>query len=311
MTPDAMIEARGLVFEYPGRLALDGVNLRVRAGSITSLAGPNGAGKTTLLKCLAALARPFSGSVTINGADALQDPRRCHESVGFLPDFFGLYDYLTVGDYLTYFAHARNPRVKNPRNAVELTARRVGLSDRLSDRVGTLSRGMRQRLGIAQAIVHVPGVLLLDEPASGLDPEARHSLALLLKELNAGGMTILVSSHILAELEDYSTDMVILKDGRVVEERSLAAVECKRVRLAVTVASGDTEPALRALAGAEDVEEAAAAGGGRVEFYFTGDEGRRCGLLKSLVAAGVEVCEFSVVRPSLQDEYLKRMKGAA
>jgi ABC-2 type transport system ATP-binding protein len=309
--PEAMIEARGLVFEYPGRRALDGVNLRVRSGSITSLAGPNGAGKTTLLKCLAALARPFSGSVTINGADALQDPRRCHETVGFLPDFFGLYDYLAVGDYLTYFAYARNPRVKNPREAVELTARRVGLSDRLSSRVGTLSRGMRQRLGIAQAIIHAPVVLLLDEPASGLDPEARHSLALLLKELNAGGMTILVSSHILAELEDYSTDMIILKEGRVVEERSLAAVEGKRIRLVVKVASGDPGSALRALAGVEGVEEAGAADSGRVELYFTGDEERRCGLLKSLLAAGVAVCEFSVERSSLQDEYLKRVKGAA
>jgi ABC-2 type transport system ATP-binding protein len=197
-----MIEVSGLVFEYPGQRALDGVSLSIQAGAITALVGPNGAGKTTLLRLIAALETPYDGQVTIDGLDTRDQPRAIHERLGYLPDFFGLYDALSVRRCLFYAARAHGIGAGEAGAAAEAAAARVGLSDRLGQAAGSLSRGLRQRLAIAQAIVHDPKVLLLDEPAAGLDPQARRDLSRLLLELRDGGMTLVVSSHILAELED-------------------------------------------------------------------------------------------------------------
>src|SRR3954464_13961982 len=168
-----MIEIQGLVFEYPGRRALDGVSLSIQQGAITALVGPNGAGKTTLLRLMAALETPYGGRVTIDGLDTRDAPRAIHERLGYLPDFFGLYDALSVRRCLFYAARAHGIGAAQAGGAAEGAAARVGLSDRMEQAAGSLSRGLRQRLAIAQAIVHRPRVLLLDEPAAGLDPQAR------------------------------------------------------------------------------------------------------------------------------------------
>src|SRR5882757_7077421 len=218
-----MIEVRGLVFEYPGHRALHGVSLTIASGAITALVGPNGAGKTTLLRCMAALETPYAGSVAIDGLDTREAPRAIHARLGYLPDFFGLYDALSVRRCLHYAARAHGI---GPGEAA-----RVGLSDRMEQAAGALSRGLRQRLAIAQAIVHRPAVLLLDEPAAGLDPQARRDLSHLLLSLREGGMTLVVSSHILAELEDYSDRMVIVDKGRIVGGESIALKGVSRLRI--------------------------------------------------------------------------------
>ncbi len=162
-----MIEIRDVTFEYPSQRALDGVSLTIAEGAITALVGPNGAGKTTLLRCMAALETPYQGTVTIAGLDTRQAPRAIHARLGYLPDFFGLYDALSVRRCLTYAARAHGIASGAAPGAAEAAAARVGLSDRLEQPAGALSRGLRQRLAIAQAIVHRPAVLLLDEPAAG------------------------------------------------------------------------------------------------------------------------------------------------
>jgi ABC-2 type transport system ATP-binding protein len=210
-----------LVFEYPGFRALHDVNFSLKPGSVTALVGPNGAGKTTLLRCLAALELPFSGVVKIAGEDTQNNPRACHEKLGYLSDFFGLYEELTVSQCLIYAANSRKVPKELSAERIDYVLKLVGLQDHIEKTASTLSRGLRQRLAIGQSIIHLPQLLLLDEPAAGLDPEARHELAKLIRELQAKGTTIIVSSHILAELEEYSTEMMIIRDGKILDYQPL------------------------------------------------------------------------------------------
>ena len=181
-----MISVDNLVYEYPTKRALHGVSFHLEAATVTALVGPNGAGKTTLLRCLAALEHPFAGRVAIAGMTTVEMPRDVHRRLGYLSDFFGLYDDLSVQRCLT-FAAMSHGIIDNLPTVVNRAAERLGLLDRLAENASSLSRGLRQRLAIAQAIIHEPSVLLLDEPASGLDPEARISLSRLLAELRTQG----------------------------------------------------------------------------------------------------------------------------
>jgi ABC-2 type transport system ATP-binding protein len=298
------------VFEYPGLRALDGVSFSVPPGSITALVGPNGAGKTTLLKSIAALVTPLSGRIEVAGLDVHEEPRASHRRMGFLADFYGLYDELTVRQCLGYRAAAQGVEAGRRSDLVRRAAERLAIWDRAGQQAGTLSRGLRQRLAIAEAIVHEPSVLLLDEPASGLDPEARAELAEMLRSLAAAGMSILVSSHILAELEDYSTHMLILDRGRVLDHRPIAeaAAPPQRGRILVTLVSVD-ERLGACLAGDPQVSEVTI-DGTSASFLYGGDALARSGLLRALVAAGVPVAAFEVERVSLQDAYIERMRGA-
>ena len=218
-----MIEVEDLVFEYPGHRALDGVSVHIAAGTATALVGPNGAGKSTLLRCMAGLERPLSGHLAVNGISVLEQPREVHRHLGYLSDFFGLYEGLSVQQGLHYAALARGLTGPQAASRVQDVAQQMDLTDLLARKPGALSRGQRQRLAIGQAIVHQPQVLLLDEPASGLDPEARDRLATLLRQLQAQGMTLVVSSHILSELDAYSTHVLSLHSGRVQQHAPLRA----------------------------------------------------------------------------------------
>jgi ABC-2 type transport system ATP-binding protein len=188
-----MISVENLIYEYPGHRAIDDISFTLRRGSITALVGPNGAGKTTLLKCLSALTKPFSGKIFINNLDVLKYPRESHKMMGFLPDFFGLYDNLSVYQSLSYFAMAHGAESSRIEPRVIEIVENLNLKDKLNEKVSSLSRGMRQRLGIGQAMIHDPELLLLDEPASGLDPEARYALSELFLKLNRQGKTLVVS----------------------------------------------------------------------------------------------------------------------
>ena len=188
---------------------------------MVALIGPNGSGKTTLMRCISTLQEIQEGTIYINEVDIKEEPRRIHQMVGYLADNFGLYDDLTVRECLSYTAHSRLLEIEDAIEVVVDCAKEVGVYDFIDREVNTLSRGMRQRVGIAQAIIHSPKLLILDEPASGLDPEARIDLSNLILRLRERGMTIFVSSHILAELEDYSTEMLIIKKGKIVEHTKL------------------------------------------------------------------------------------------
>jgi len=208
-----MIEIKNLSFRFGTHRALNELSFTIPEGSITALVGPNGAGKTTLMRCMSALAHPTEGQVLIDGIDSSEDPHACHRLLGFLADNFGLYEELTVEQSLAYFAAAH----QMDQQRVEEVLEQVNLTDKKKEQIKSLSRGMRQRVGIAQAIIHLPKYLILDEPASGLDPEARIQLAELFKKLNKAGITLLVSSHILAELDQYANHLIVLKEGKLVE----------------------------------------------------------------------------------------------
>lgn len=210
-----MIDVQNLDVDYPDKRVLRGVSFRLRAGSVTALVGENGVGKTTLLRCLAGLERPVRGRITVNGADIFLSPRGICGGMMYLPDNPGFDGALTVRQNLSYAALCHKvPKDEIARRA-EDAARDVQMTDMLEKPAGTLSRGYRQRLGLGMALAADPAVLLLDEPASGLDPAARLHLSALLRDLRAKGKTIIVSSHILGELEDYCTGMLVLHDGRL------------------------------------------------------------------------------------------------
>lgn len=299
-----MIEISGLVFEYPGQRALDGVSLSIQTGAITALVGPNGAGKTTLLRLIAALETPYDGRVTIDGLDTREQPRAIHERLGYLPDFFGLYDALSVRRCLFYAARAHGIGAGEAAAAAQAAAAKVGLSDRMGQAAGSLSRGLRQRLAIAQAIVHNPKVLLLDEPAAGLDPQARRDLSRLLLELRDGGMTLVVSSHILAELEDYSDRMVIVDKGHIAGGETIALKDAGRLRLILAVPRDDL-PGFLNSQGARVLESSP----DRAVLVLEGDASARAALLAALVGAGFAVAEFAEDSQGIEDVYFARIGG--
>jgi ABC-2 type transport system ATP-binding protein len=303
-----MIVAQSVTYEYPNFRALTDVSFTVGEGAIAALIGPNGAGKTTLLRCLAALELPYTGTVLVDGIDTAAHPREVHKRIGYLSDLFGLYDDLTVARSLRYAALANGVEPPRVGEAVARAAARVGLSDRLDATAGTLSRGLRQRLGIAQAMIHDPTVLLLDEPASGLDPEARHGLSELLKALRAQGMTLLVSSHILSELEDYATEVLFVRDGRLVQHTPLgAAAGTPSVRMRVDLAR--PVPELRAALAAVPGAKVEAADDLHAILVTDVDAEARCAVLAALVAAGLPVSGFAEHRERLQDSYLSFVDG--
>ncbi len=302
--PALIASVAGLRFEYPGVRALDDVSFTLASGTVTALVGPNGAGKSTLLRCMAGLETPALGEIEVAGVDVLDAPRQAHRQLGYLSDFFGVYDALTVRQCLTHAGAIHGTGEAELPAAVARTAKSLALSDRLDSVAGTLSRGLRQRLAIGQAIIHSPRLLLLDEPAAGLDPEARHGLAVLFREMRAAGMTIVVSSHILAELDEYSTDMLVLKGGCVVEQRSLVAgAGARERRMQITLAAPDAR-ALEVLAAQPNVSSLVA-DGALVAFSLRGEDGAQAIVLRALIEAGVAVLAFAESRENLHDSYLR------
>ena len=301
-----MITVNNLTFEYPGKRALDNVSLTINKGDIMALVGPNGAGKTTLLQCMAALARPLAGSICIHDLDIMDDPRASHERMGYLPDFFGLYEELSVKQCLTYMGRAHGIGAGRLEQAVKRAAQRLGIDGRLNDIAGHLSRGLKQRLAIAQSIVHEPELLLLDEPASGLDPEARHELSRLFLDLRDQGMTLVVSSHILSELEDYCTDMIIVRDGRIVEHKATQTQETKTASMLIKTC-GEPGELLALLEKMDNVGDPSWHDG-EIRFEFPADKELQQQLLKSLVERGMPVYGFTAEAQNMQDAYLARIK---
>jgi ABC-2 type transport system ATP-binding protein len=306
-----MIQVEHLIYDYPGHRALDDVSFAIEPQTITALVGPNGAGKTTLLRCLVALDRPGAGRVLLDGLDVHEAPREAHEHMAFLPDFFGVYDDLTVSQCLSHRARAHDVPRERRRAAVERAAERLGIADRMKDYAGTLSRGLKQRLAIAQAIIHEPRVALLDEPAAGLDPEARYSLAGVFRELRADGMTLIVSSHILAELEDYSTHLLAIRDGRIVDLRPLQQLATGEAPLPMQLRLASPDQRIGALlatiAGVSDV----AIDTQIVRFNLVGGAPAQHAVLKRLIDDGLPVAEFAPVQSTLQDSYLALMRKQA
>lgn len=310
----AVVRAEELTYDYPGTRALDDVSFEIEAGTITAMVGPNGAGKTTLLRCLAALEAPLYGRVEIDGLDTTEAPRECHARLGYLSDFFGVYEDLSVRRCLLFHGAIRGLRGADLDAALERTVEQLKLGPLLDQKAGTLSRGQRQRLGIGQAIVHRPRLLLLDEPASGLDPEARWELSALIADLAKGGMTLVVSSHILAELEDYSTHVMIVREGRLAlfEPVREAARRMKGTSDGITCVRVDfAEPqdaVQSVIEGYRGVTRVTVHGASASVFLPDSNEARG-GLLKHLVDAGLPVIAYGEDKARVQEIYMSMMEA--
>jgi ABC-2 type transport system ATP-binding protein len=285
VSPEPAIEIVELSKVYGQVTAVSGLNLVIPKGTIFGLIGPNGAGKTTTLSVVATLLKPTSGSVRVLGFDPVTKPRDVRRVLGYMPDVMGVNERLTVDEYLTFFAHA----FRIPKSAWSATVagllELVDLSDKRHELVDSLSRGMKQRVSLARALVHDPQVLVLDEPASGLDPQARRELQTLLQELRSMGKTIVISSHILAELEDMCTDVAIIAGGRVMAAgptKDLAASIGMQRRYRVRMVDGTSK-----------------------EFPVTTDEDAHQLLKRLIIEEQLSVAECTFVGAGLEDLFME------
>src|SRR5437867_5362050 len=219
-----MIEVRHLRKEYDQTVALDNLHLDIPQGEVYGLIGPNGAGKTTLIRVLATLLEPTYGQVRIAGIDVLEEPLRVHPLIGYMSDFFSLYENMLVWEYLDHFARCYGIERRQRERLVDEVLQLVSLEVRRDAEIRSLSRGMRQRLCFAKTLLHQPKVLLLDEPASGLDPAGRLEFRELLKQLHAMGRTVVISSHILTEMADFCTSIGIMEEGRLLASGRVADI---------------------------------------------------------------------------------------
>lgn len=211
----AIVETRNLTRVYGSMIALDQLTLTIPDGAIYGFIGPNGAGKTTTMRILTTLLKPSSGEAWVAGTSVLRDPRAARRVVGFMPDYFGVYDNMKSWEYLDFFGRANGVPADRRARLIPEVLELVDLGHKRDDYVMGLSRGMKQRLSLARTMMHDPRLLILDEPASGLDPRARIELRELLKELRALGKTIMISSHILTELAEMCTHIAIIERGRL------------------------------------------------------------------------------------------------
>ncbi|HEY7200312.1 MAG TPA: ABC transporter ATP-binding protein [Candidatus Dormibacteraeota bacterium] len=304
-----MIAVEGLRKRYGRRVALDQVDFAVPQGEIFGFLGPNGAGKTTTIRILATLTPPDSGTATIGGVRIDREPFAVRRLIGYMPDFFGVYDRLTVVEYLDFYASCYDVPARRRRRVASELLELVDLSARAGDQVDTLSRGMKQRLCLARALIHNPQVLLLDEPASGLDPRARMEMQELIRELRRMGKTILVSSHIVPEVEELCTWIGVIDGGRIVEIGPKADVLRRAAvgrRLRIELVDADEAATARARAliaawpGVLGVEDGAP---GLEAAVDAGLPAHR--LLRELIQAGFDVGAFTPVELDLSDVFLR------
>jgi ABC-2 type transport system ATP-binding protein len=305
-----IVRATGLMKRYDRTLALAGLDLDVAQGEIFGLVGPNGAGKTTTLRILATLLVPDAGDAEIAGSSVRRNPNDVRRVLGFMPDSFGVYDDMKVWEYLDFFARCYGIPADRRRRMIGDLLELVDLGAKRDTYVQGLSRGMQQRLCLAHALVHDPAVLLLDEPASGLDPRARVELRELLRELRALGKTIVVSSHILPELEELCTSVAIIDRGQVLAHGRVADIE-RRLRVGAvfrTRVLGDAEVLEAArtwFAGQPDVVTADLLTDGTIEIGFHGDDDGSVRLLAAAVGAGLRVSTFSRAASDLEELFLQ------
>jgi len=305
-----VIEIRDLTVQYGALTALNSLSLDLAPGEVFGYIGPNGAGKSTTMKVLACLLKPTSGSARVGGLDVRKDGAAIRRMLGYMPDFLGVYDDLTVDEYLQFFAGAfRIPRARR-RAVVDGVLELTDLTDKRDAMVEALSRGMQQRLGVARVLIHDPKVLLLDEPASGLDPRARIEMRSLLVELRNMGKTIMVSSHILSELHEMCTSIGIIERGELLFAGSLDDAFRKAgagERIEVRV-EGDAAAAAALLETDSRVQRVVAEDGRAVVDLAPGEHGHHF-LIETLVAGGVRIVAFTPKQQKLEDVFLRLTKG--
>lgn len=307
------IETQNLTRRYGKLTAVDNLDLQVPIGSLFGLIGPNGAGKTTTLRMLAGLLEPSSGEIYLHGESTRTTTSQFRYELGYMPDFFGVYEDMLVWEYLDFFARCYRIPSKRRKQLTDELLELVDLVDKRDEYVESLSRGMRQRLCLAHALVHDPKVLLLDEPASGLDPRARVEMRELLRELGVMGKTVIVSSHILAELSELCDSVGIIEGGRLVVSGPIdriahqAHAKSRLLRIQTLSDIDSTQAILEGMAGISQTY----ANEDAIEVDFNGDDQDVVQLLAALVHRGVPVIGFSEVSSDLEEVFMRLTEGNA
>ncbi len=307
---DSVIVINNLTKKYGNFTALDDLSLTVDRGHILGFIGPNGAGKTTTIRILVGLARPTEGTASIAGADCVKDARKIKRLVGYMPDRFGSYDNMRVREYLDFFGAAFGIKRADRKKRIEVVLDITG-STYMQDRyVETLSHGMQQRLGIARTLLHDPDVLILDEPANGLDPEARVEMRDILLRLADSGKTLIVTSHILPELSRICNRVAIITNGKLRAFGTLSDIMQKLSRqrtIEVQLASPEgVESASKTIHGfvEADANVTASQAESTVRFRSSKSEEELGELLKQLVTAGIAVTQFRELQTDLEEAFL-------
>ncbi|WOV85125.1 ABC transporter ATP-binding protein [Sporosarcina jeotgali] len=307
-----MIEISNLTKKYGQFKALDELTLSLDEGTVFGFVGANGAGKSTTFLILATLLQPTSGTVTINGVDVTKKPEEIRKLIGYMPDFFGIYDQLKAHEYLDFYGASYGIPVEKRNQLITELLELVNLTDKREAYVDSLSRGMKQRLCLARSLIHDPKVLILDEPASGLDPRARVEMRDILRSLKSLGKTILISSHILPELAEMCDEIGVIDNGKLIAHGSVSEIQAKLLgdKTITTRISGDSGAAVAFFeespfvsAISHEMHE------GVLSFTFKGDDAQQFQLLREAVLSGIHIVSFMENSVDLEDVFMEITKG--
>ncbi|PHR93953.1 MAG: multidrug ABC transporter ATP-binding protein [Blastopirellula sp.] len=306
-----MIELTNFGKDYGDFTAVECLNLKIEAGEVFGFIGPNGAGKSTSIRFLATLLKATRGEGTVNGYSVTNDPMGVRHSVGYMPDNFGVYDGMKVWEFLDFFAVAYKIPHSKRKAVITDVLELLDLTHKRNDFVNGLSRGMKQRLCLAKTLVHDPPVLILDEPASGLDPRARLEVKALLKELRKMGKTILISSHILTELADCCTSIGIIERGQLLMSGTIEDVyrRIRTNRIIEIKFTKNMEAGLSIIRSSPDCVDVEIDHNNYVTCELKTDDDGVSGLLNKLVANDVCMRSYAEKEPSLEDVFMMVTKG--
>ncbi len=301
-----MVEIKDLCKNYGKLTALNKLNLKINQGELFGFVGPNGAGKTTVLKMMGGLLTPDSGKITVAGIDAIHDAVHLKEQIGYVPDFFGVYDNFKVMEYMEFYASVYGITGESARKLCRELLALVKLEDKKEFMVDSLSRGMKQRLCLARSLVHNPELLILDEPVSGLDPRARLEMKHTLRQLNEQGKTIIISSHILSELSELCTTIGIIERGKMAAKGTIEEITHKINALmpVVVEVAGERKKALQIMKECQEVKNISM-DGERFVLGFSGDQEQQVELLQRLVKEEVPVISFQKKNSDLETIFMK------
>lgn len=289
--------------------ALDNLNLEINEGEFFGFVGPNGSGKTTTMKVISGLLTADSGRVSLDGIDALKEPEALKRQIGYMPDFFGVYDNLKVKEYMMFYASIYGIEGDRAKKTSMELMNLVNLEDKSDVYVDSLSRGMKQRLCLARTLIHDPKFLILDEPASGLDPRARYEMKNILKEIKDRGKTILISSHILPEIAEMCTNLGIIESGRMVVTGTVDEIlTTKGAYAPINIKLiGDSTPAIQVLKKNYLVQNITIMGN-EITVLFNGNDEKATDLLADLIGNGARVSSFSRQEGNLESLFMEITK---
>ena len=309
-----IIEIKQLTKRFKKRIAVNNINFNIENGEIFGLVGPNGAGKTTTMRMLVTLLKPDQGEIFVGGYSILKQANDVRRQIGFMPDSFGVYGDMTVNEYLDFFGACYKIHPHRRAQLISDLLDLVDLGHRRDDLVDTLSTGLKQRLGLARVLIHDPGILVLDEPASGLDPRARVEIRELLLEVARLGKTILFSSHILADVGELCSRVGIIEDGKMaalgtLQQLSQHVMPHRQIHIELLSRSEDAQAALRSMPGVAEVRVVENSNRASLDVDFIGDDESIHQLLAKLLAEGFPVVHFSEDSKNLEEVFMRTTKG--